>query len=263
MWDLLLSSKDDATSLGVSLRRLQTKTGFIEVREFSNWRWIHFGSPEIQSLMDMHRPAHPALDYSAAMLYGLVLHQRPQTVLSLGSGAGTFERFFQHYLPEVGLESVESCEAMTGLAREFFLLPPRVQPVHMQAAAFLATSTMEYDLILCDLFGFRGHPDDLYSTEFYANCYARLAAEGVLVVNLLAVDQETVLPVLLSIREYFNWVSLYDVPGCKNVILYCCVGSPRAMGSVAVRAQQLSKTCGVDFCRLSTAIVSLPEPRHG
>ena len=263
MWDLLLSSKDDATSFGVSLQRLQTETGLVEVREFSNWRWIHFGSPEIQSLIDMRRPAYPVLDYSAAMLYGLVLHQRPQTVLSLGSGAGTFERFFQHYLPEVGLESVESCEAMTRLAREFFLLPPQVQPVHMQAAAFLTTNTAEYDLILCDLFGFRGHPDDLYSAEFYHSCYAHLAAEGVLVVNLLSVEQETVLSVLLSIREYFNWVSLYDVPGCKNVVLYCCAGSPCAMDSVAARAQQLTRTCGVDFGRLSTAIVSLPEPRHG
>ncbi len=258
MRELLSANGAEPGSLGILLKRVRAGAGVVEVRALSNWRWIHFDTPEIQSLMDLERPALPVLDYTAAMLYGLVLHPKPLRVLSLGSGGGTFERFFRHYLPQIDLDSVESCEVMTQLAREFFMLPQTVQPIHLRAEDFLAANTTGYDLILCDLYGFHGHPAGVYSLEFYAMCRHSLTDGGVLAVNLLCSEQQTLLSILLSIREYFNWVSLYDVPGCRNVILYCCMASPGAIEQLTGRTQRLSGLCGLDFCRLSAKIVSLP-----
>ena len=165
----------------------------IEIREARGVRTLHFGSDWVQGAMRINRPNDLELAYTREMMVGLLLSPNwpvlPKRILQVGLGAASLTRFIYVNLPEAQQTVIELEPVVVGAAQQGFKLPPlgdRLQVEIAEGAAWMASSTEQYDLILIDGFDAAGETGDLESLSFYQNCRARLAEGGLLVCNFLS-----------------------------------------------------------------------------
>ncbi len=230
----------------------------IEVREFNNLRWMHFGGNEIQSVMDINQPSQPQQAYSIAMLGAMLFTEQTEKLLSLGFGCGTFERFFMANMPEVLLTSVESDSSVIELAKRFFLIPENYAVINDTAENFIGRNSSNYDLVLCDVFN-KQQPVCLYDSEFYHQVFHRLSENGVFVINLLPNTDSELLNILLCARKFFDWGYLLDFPDHRNILLYCLKQSSPPIDKLYKQATALSRKLNLDFSHILAQLTSLPK----
>jgi spermidine synthase len=163
----------------------------IEVSEEAGVRYLHFGSRWVQGAMRVQRPWALELEYTREMLLPLVLRPEsewPRSVLLIGLGAGSLAKFLYRHRPQAALTAVELSPQVVAAAAQFFRLPDDPARLAVEVgdgAAFVATTTRRYDLILLDGFDGRGRAGTLDTPEFYRAARQRLSASGFLVANLL------------------------------------------------------------------------------
>jgi spermidine synthase len=179
---------------------------------FSRWRWrksagedesvyvtekygvrsLHIGSDTIQSSMRLARPNDLELAYTRSMMAFLLFNDAPQCVLMVGLGGGSLAKFVYHRLPEAASEVLEINPQVVAVARRMFEVPAgdgRFTVRVCDAAEFIAREGPAYDTILVDGYDGESQVETLSSRTFYAACRRRLAARGVLVVNLWGSDR--------------------------------------------------------------------------
>lgn len=151
---------------------------------------LHFHLGEVQSSMRSDDPQRLALDYTRTMAAALLLVPEPGAVLMIGLGGGSLLKFLRAQRPTATLTVVEINPHVIAL-RDTFAIPPdddRLQVLCADGADHVAADESLYDIILVDGFNYDGQPEALCSTDFYADCRARLTPAGLLVVNLQADD---------------------------------------------------------------------------
>jgi len=179
---------------------------------FSRWRWrksasedesvyvtekygvrsLHIGSDTIQSSMRLARPNDLELAYTRSMMAFLLFNDAPQRVLMVGLGGGSLAKFIYHRLPEAASEVLEINPQVVAVARRMFEVPAGDERFTVRvcdAADFIAREGPAYDTILVDGYDGESQVETLSSRAFYAACRRRLAARGVLVVNLWGSDR--------------------------------------------------------------------------
>jgi len=179
---------------------------------FSRWRWrksasadesvyvtekygvrsLHIGSDTIQSSMRLARPNDLELAYTRSMMAFLLFNDAPQRVLMVGLGGGSLAKFVYHRLPEAASEVLDINPQVVAVARRMFEVPAddgRFTVRVCDAADFIAREGPAYDTILVDGYDGESQVETLSSRAFYAACRRRLAARGVLVVNLWGSDR--------------------------------------------------------------------------
>ena len=168
-------------------------TCLIEIRETRGVRTLHFGSDWVQGAMRINRPNELELAYTREMMAGLLLSPNwpvlPKRILQIGLGAASLTRFIYANLPEAQQTVVELEPVVVGAAQQGFKLPAlgdRLQIEIAEGAAWMASSSAAYDLILIDGFDAEGETGALESLPFYQHCRARLAEGGLLVCNFLS-----------------------------------------------------------------------------
>ena len=192
----------------------------IEVCEFENYRWLQIGGDSIQGLMDVDLPSRILLPNIQALLTTLLFFSRPRQLLNLGFGCGSIERFCIDKLPDVVITSIEKTELVIQLAKEFFFIGDEFQIINTPAEVFLTNEKKYYDIILCDIFNDEEHPTCLYSDGFYKSMGNCLNDEGVLAINLLPKTEDDMFNILSLMKNYFDNISLLEVPDHFNVILF-------------------------------------------
>ncbi|GJM04694.1 MAG: spermidine synthase [marine bacterium B5-7] len=192
----------------------------IEVREYENYRWLQIGGDSIQGLMDVDFPSQILLPNIQALLATLLFCPKPKQLLNLGFGCGSIERFCIDQLPDVEITSLETSVSVIQLAEAFFFIGEGCQIVNDSAETFLANENKIYDIILCDIFNDEEHPACLYDDSFYKNLLNCLDDKGVLAINLLPESEGDVLDILLPMKNYFDNISLLEVPNHFNAILF-------------------------------------------
>ena len=163
----------------------------IDISEEAGVRFLHFGSEWIQGAMRIGRPYALELEYTREMMVPLLMYPDdwPKRVLMIGLGAGSLLKFLWRYRPQSKITVVEIDPRMEAAARQFFKLPVDPQRIEIRiadGADFMIESRQKFDLILVDGFDADARANRLDSVSFYLNCRARLAAEGMLCVNLLS-----------------------------------------------------------------------------
>jgi spermidine synthase len=116
--------------------------------------------------------------------------------------------------------SIEKTELVIQLAKEFFFIEDGFQIINTPAEVFLTNEKKYYDIILCDIFNDEEHPTCLYSDGFYKSMGNCLNDEGVLAINLLPKTEDDMLNILSLMKNYFDNISLLEVPDHFNVILF-------------------------------------------
>jgi len=107
--------------------------------------------------------------------------------------------------------------------RHAFLLPPddaRLQVVHADGAEYLAQTATGIDVLLVDAFDRRGFAPSLANRDFFANAFAKLAGNGVLVINL-AGERETYAEMIgEALAAFDDQVIVISAPEDGNHILF-------------------------------------------
>ena len=145
---------------------------------------------EVQSRLDPLSPLDLLSPYTQAMLLALMWCPQPRRMLFIGLGGGRLQMVLHHVFESAQLETVELDPLVLDLATRFFGFFPdeRQRAViaegrsHIRALAAGTT----YDLIMLDAYRAEGVAPHLLTSDFYAECRARLGPHGLVVSNLHA-----------------------------------------------------------------------------
>ncbi|GGX04479.1 hypothetical protein GCM10007242_07010 [Pigmentiphaga litoralis] len=199
---------------------------------------LHLSTPVIQSSMWVLKPDALDLEYTRLMMGFLLFHPAPARIAMIGLGGGSLAKFCYRHLPKSVIEVAEISAEVIALRNEFHIPPDnaRLTIREIDGADFVRDVAARPDVLLVDGFDADGVPPQLSSQDFYDDCRAMLAADGILVVNLHQQDPE--LPVLLRrIRRAFD-DAVFDVADDDgaNCIVFARNGPPfRAPDSVVPR----------------------------
>ncbi len=163
----------------------------IQISEEAGVRYLQFGAHWIQGAMRINRPWSLELEYSRDMMFPLLLRTGswPRTILQVGLGAGSTAKFLYRHVPTARIEIVEIDPEVALAAWQFFRLPAESARFRVEIAdgyRHVADTRRSYDLILLDGFDAKAEAGRMASPAFYRKCRARMAKDGMIVVNLLA-----------------------------------------------------------------------------
>lgn len=252
----LIALSHDASTL---LHEVRDRDEVIQIRECDGLRWVYTGGHSLLSGFRPHAPAEPVFPNHRCMLCALLLCEQPGTVLNLGFGLGSFERYFHEHLPEVAMVSVDTSALLVQLSRDWFQIPASWPVVIESAHEYLRTSRREFDLILCDIFVGGTHAKCLLEPDFYAAAARRLRAGGVLSLNLAYESDEELLTILLALRESFANVLLTAVNDHGNVIVLASQEAPPHETELSRRAQRRCKNLRLDLGAELARFTHLPQ----
>lgn len=228
------------------VRAYPSPWGVVYVVDEEGKRSLRFDHEEAadQSVTDLSRPGATALAYVRGAALVLALVPDIHRALVVGLGGGSFTTLLRRVLPSAVIESVEIDPVVLDVAKAHFgLVVDRRTPVHVtDAAAYLLGTRKTFDLIFLDAYEGEQIPAHLCTRSFFEAVHARLTRQGVVVMNLVADDDDerdevandfvTTFPSTLRVRE----------PTFGNTLLYGGRSSlphdPSALLSSARHAQR-------------------------
>lgn len=142
----------------------------------------------------------------------LALHPQARSALVIGLGAGVVPRFFAARGLDVDVVDIDP--EIVALTRRHFGLPERVGVFVDDARYFLAKGGRQYDVVVLDVFGGDTTPGHLLSVEALRLLAGRMAAGGIVSVNMIGtVREETYMTasVVRTLGEVFDHVRVHPV----------------------------------------------------
>lgn len=163
----------------------------IETSEEAGVRFLHFGSEWVQGAMRVARPYALELEYTREMMACLLLRSDgdwPKRILQIGLGAASLTKFWHRHRPDAKQTIVELNPAVVAMAHQSFKLPrndPQIDIRIADGAAWMREEGREkFDCIMVDGYDHNARFGALGTEVFYRDCRARLARQGMLVLNL-------------------------------------------------------------------------------
>lgn len=185
-------------------------------------RFLYFNVRLMQSEMSLKAPNDLAIRYTQKMMAFLLFQPRPKRIALIGLGGGSLVKFCYHRMPGTHMTAVELDPEVIAF-RDTFLVPPdneRLQVINGDGAEFLETTDKGLDVLLVDAFDKTGFAPSLANRQFFENAYAKLAGNGVLVINL-AGDKESYAGLIGEAMHVFDdQVIVISVPDDGNHVLY-------------------------------------------
>jgi spermidine synthase len=140
----------------------------------------------LQSEMNIGDPDQLVFSYTRAMMSFLLFTPAPQNIAMIGLGGGSLAKYCYRYLPQAKITVVEINHEVIALRNEFAIPADdaRFRVVLGDGAVFVKERQQSFDVLLVDGFDAEGLPDELSSQDFYDDCFAALADDGIMVANL-------------------------------------------------------------------------------
>jgi len=140
----------------------------------------------IQSEMSIDLPDDLVVSYTRAMMSFLLFEPAPKSIAMIGLGGGSLAKYCYRYLPQTEITVVEINPDVIALRNEFAIPSDdtRFKVLLGDGAEFVAATDRQFDVLIVDGFDAGGLPVQLSSQQFYDNCFALLADNGIMVVNL-------------------------------------------------------------------------------
>ena len=150
-------------------------------------------------------------------------------VLMIGLGGGSTQRSFEHYYPDVHIETVEIDPAVVQVARTCFgFQESDRQKVHVEdGRMFLRRSTTLQDLVIVDAYvqGRYGAsiPQHLATKEFFELVRDRLTTNGLAAYNVIGSvngwHQDIIGAFYRTLKTVFPQVYMFPAQSSQNVVL--------------------------------------------
>ena len=225
----------------------------IQVVDRGEQRELRFGNHITQSARSLTAPDVLVLDYTRAMMAGLLFVPKPGDVLHFGLGGGSLPSFLHRHLPEVRQWVVELNAGVVDVAYRYFELPvsPRLQVITQDGAEYLRQDTRRYALIFLDAFHANGAAPHMNTGTVFRMLRERLEPGGWLLVNAWGSDRENLALVREALQATFPVLHALSVRADSNVI-FIAGAQPRApaQSQLKRRAGWLSQQFPLDFAPL-------------
>jgi len=193
----------------------------IFVLENDKYRWLHFGSPGIQSAMDLKKPNRAVLPYMIAML-GISHFVQATSGCLLGVGGGGLLRTLSEEHPEIQVDAIEYDEAVLRVCEQYFNISSQAATYrlqHAEALDYVTHTDKQYDVMWLDLYGIDDLPPFMGDEAFYEACRSRLTSDGALAINLIC--QGSHRKYIELIRRVCNSQTIVvPIEGYLNTIVY-------------------------------------------
>jgi len=214
-------------------------------------RSLYFNLRFTQSIMRLEAPDALDLPYTQTMMACLLFNARPQRMALLGLGGGSLAKFCYRQLPAAQIEVVEIDPHVIAL-REQFLIPGddhRFRVLQDDGAAYLKNGAHSIDVLLVDAFDRDGLSASLAGRTFLLTIRDRLAADGILVMNL-AGEKRLYVDLIDEAMEIFDdRIIVASVDDDGNHLLFAFKNAyfePR-WRQLANQAKELKANFGLDF----------------
>jgi spermidine synthase len=222
-------------------------------------RFLHFDLENVQSVMRHDDPDALCLAYTRKMMAFLLFNADPRRVLQLGLGGGSLAKFCYRHLPHSKITVLEIDPHVLAL-REEFRVPPddeRFRVLQGDGVSYIARRAPREDVILVDACDRNGVAPSLEAPDLYANLRRRLAAGGVLAMNVCG-DVLDVENHVARIRGVFGSHTI-TLPAKEdgNLIVLAFRDEPRDWEGAALdrHARSLEERFGLAFPRFVRGMV--------
>jgi spermidine synthase len=195
----------------------------IKVYQNPFYRWLTFGSPAIQTLINRRHLERPGLSYINYLK--IPLCARPGDSCLLGLGGAGIAHAVAPYIGTSSLLAVEHDAHVIKIANDFFMSNrlKNLAIVHQDAEKFVRETKTYFQHLIVDLYGAVAFPEHCNTPEFFESCRGLLDSEGVLAVNIANCSEHK--PILEHIKSGFSSRTvLLPVKGTSNLIILACKG---------------------------------------
>ena len=185
-------------------------------------RFLYFNVHLMQSEMSLKAPNDLAIRYTQKMMAFLLFQPRPKRIALIGLGGGSLVKFCHHQLPGSHITAIELDPDVIAF-RDTFLVPPdneRLQVINGDGADYLETVDTGLDVLLVDAFDKTGFAPSLANRAFFENAHAKLAGNGVLVINLAGEKESYAGLIGEAMHAFDDQVIVISVPDDGNHVLY-------------------------------------------
>jgi len=151
---------------------------------------LQFDEWSTQSEMSIDDTDELVIPYTRVIMSFLLLEPSPRHVAMIGLGGGSVAKYCYRYLPGTEITAVEINPDVIALRNEFAIPADdaRFRVLLGDGAAWVADSAsqsnVQPDVLIVDGFDADGLPAQLSSQRFYDDCFAALADNGIMVVNM-------------------------------------------------------------------------------
>ncbi|MSQ58322.1 MAG: spermidine synthase [Betaproteobacteria bacterium] len=164
----------------------------LDVSESAGVRYLHLGSPTVQSAMRIGQPDHLMLAYTRTAMSFLLFKPEPAQVVTIGLGGGSMQKWLLRRLPKTHIHAVELHEEVVRAAQQYFEVPAndeRLRIIVGDGAPWINTRADYADVLMVDGYDGRSQSESVCSEIFYRDALAHLKDDGILVVNLWGSDR--------------------------------------------------------------------------
>jgi spermidine synthase len=230
----------------------------IRVKRQGNVRSLVFvrdnGDEAVETSINLNRPYEVIMPYARFMFASYLFQPKQREVLIVGLGGGAMVHFYRHYDPEVRVEAVEIDPVVVDIADRYFRVRSE-QNVHVVTAdglKYVPQSKSRYDVIYMDVFlkpsretDATGVPLRQKTIEFYKGLQGKLAADGVVAINLNVYSGTA--DDLAMLRAAFPQIYVFRVPGGNDVVIGSPAKSRLEMTALRARAAELDRRFKATF----------------
>jgi spermidine synthase len=183
----------------------------------------------METKMSLVNPLAGHFEYTEYFHMPWLWNSQMSNVLIVGLGGASTQRSYQHYYPDVKVETVEIDPTVLRVAREYFHFAesPR-QKVHVgDGRVFLRRTDRKFDAILMDAYVENRYgsflPQHLVTKEFFELARSRLPTNGVLAYNVMGSLRgwrvDLLSAVYRTLQDVFPQVYLFPAAESHNVVL--------------------------------------------
>jgi spermidine synthase len=243
------ASDADARKLLVSLLEGRYRKPFVV--DDGLVRRLHFSLSYVQSEMDIEEPDALKIAYTRKMMAFLLFVPHPTHVMIVGLGGGSLTKFCYHQLARARITTIEIDEDVIAFGELFGVPQPdaRLSLIHADATEYLANTDERADVILLDACDRHGVAPAFCDARFYLNLRARLAPQGVLVMNLVGASETANTYVDLIAEAFLDRIIVQDVSADGNRVAFAFndPGFSLHWPGIERDARQLEQQYGLDF----------------
>ncbi len=208
----------------------------IRVIDQAGVRILSFNGSQ-ETRMSLANPLLGHFEYTEFFHLPWVWNTSIRRVAMIGLGGGSTQRAYQHYYPQVHVDTVELDPVVVRVAKSFFHVEETpTHRIHVQdGRLFLRRSAARYDVIVVDAYttGRYGPalPPHLATREFFQIASDRLGAQGVLMFNAMGSlrgrGPDLIGALYNTLRAVFPQVYLFPARESQNIVFLATKSSER------------------------------------
>ena len=193
----------------------------LEVLQNQHHIWLEINGV-VQSACQIHAPYRPVLAHTLTMMLPQIHHKVPSSILELGGGGQSMQRYLALTQPQINFTSIEYSQEVINAVVQYMPESSGLNIIAADAFAYIDSAhanKQSFDWLVVDLFLGSNEPEQVFDDYFFKRCYQLINEDGWLIFNCLRSDDEVLRTIAHNIEQAFNGpVKLFAVPGMLNHI---------------------------------------------